>query len=186
MAWDRAVEKNRSTSTEPGGIDRTKTATRDIKKKSARLGSDRKNRKNKEKKKKIKYMERETNAVRKKAKNDDIIGDNDLLELLDKYIDLKIYMSEVMEGDSYAAPLDRSNPLRALFYTKEQKQPPVSLFRCANSECQEIVPYQKNLERARLHALAHYNALVRNPALAQMQGPTISMGPRDPAAGAAG
>ena len=54
-------------------------------------------------------MERETNAVRKKAKNDDIIGDNDLLELLDKYIDLKIYMSEVMEGDSYAAPLDRSN-----------------------------------------------------------------------------
>ena len=31
-------------------------------------------------------MERETNAARKIAKCDDIIDDNELLELLDKYI----------------------------------------------------------------------------------------------------
>ena len=62
-------------------------------------------------------------------------------------------MSEVMDGDSYAAPLDRSNPLRALFYLHEQEQPPVSLFRCANSECQEIVPYNKSLVRARRHTI---------------------------------
>lgn len=124
-------------------------------------------------------------VIKKKPKHDDIIDDNELLELLDKYVEMKIYMSEPLEGDIYVAPLDRSNPLRALFYLCEKEDPPVSLFRCANLNCQEIIPYKKNLLRARRHALTHYNTLVRDAALAQVQGPTISMGPRDAVARAA-
>ena len=111
----------------------------------------------------------------KKLKTDTIISDADILLLRQTLINLGYYKTAFIEHDTFSDPLDVSNPIRSLYYLFEQEDPAVSLFRCANSECQIVFTYHKSLTTARRHALLHFQKYVEGPALLQVQEPKVSM-----------
>ena len=87
-------------------------------------------------------------------------------------------MTSFAVNDSFTSPSDENNPLRSLYELLEQASPPVPVFRCPNSECQEVFTYNKNLLTARKLALNHFPTYVKEtPLLAQLEGLKVSMHP---------